>query len=304
MTFGTIVTRVVSCLLIVPMSAWQQRQFSATADAVILDVSVLRRGQPVEGLPPEAFEVIEDGEPQTVISADFGPRPLHVTVLLEAGITVRATTAASTDDGIVQGTAGLEPDSVDVLRFGASIRPDGMEATGPNYPGRARLFDAIALAALGYRSADRRHVIVAVGDLRDHASILDLQSTIRILSHSGAGLHLVALSGSPASGGFAGAARGNARTIDLAPVGGLDAVWRSIAEPTGGRVFQPRPGESIGPTIRQAVDEFRARYLVTYRPTRPSTSDWRAVTVRVPGQSGVSVVARRGYWVRSPEPGP
>ena len=84
------------------------------------------------------------------------------------------------------------------------------------------------------------------------------------------------------------------RTHSSRSNGGNGDVLRRAAEMTGGRVLD---GDSahLDDILSGVADEFRARYVLAFRPTTPSPG-WHDLSVRV-ARRGVTVSARRGYAV-------
>jgi len=59
-------------------------KFSASADAVAVDVLVTERNYPVRGLDASDFVVLDNGVPQTVEVVNADQLPLHVSLVLDA----------------------------------------------------------------------------------------------------------------------------------------------------------------------------------------------------------------------------
>lgn len=53
-------------------------------------------------------------------------------------------------------------------------------------------------------------------------------------------------------------------------------------------------GAGLAGAFRTALEQFRARYEITYVPSTTEPG-WHAIDVRVPGRPGVTVRTRRGY---------
>jgi VWFA-related protein len=77
---------------------------------------------------------------------------------------------------------------------------------------------------------------------------------------------------------------------------GQDAAsLRTLAEATGGRVFEIPALDQLQVAFREILEEFRSRYTLMFTPECRKRSGWHAVEVAVKGN--VSVNARRGYYV-------
>jgi hypothetical protein len=60
-----------------------QPTFSARTAGVSVDVLVTRSGRPVGGLAVADFELLDNGVPQTILSADLEAAPVHVLLALD-----------------------------------------------------------------------------------------------------------------------------------------------------------------------------------------------------------------------------
>jgi Ca-activated chloride channel homolog len=69
---------------------------------------------------------------------------------------------------------------------------------------------------------------------------------------------------------------------------------RALTSITGGRLMELENTSDLASTFRLIVDEFRQRYLVSYRPRGVSKDGWHRLEVRVK-RRGVTVKARQGY---------
>ena len=67
-----------------------------------------------------------------------------------------------------------------------------------------------------------------------------------------------------------------------------------LAAQTGGRVRDGEAGAGLAGAFRDALEQFRGRYEITYTATSKEPG-WHAIDVRVLGRRGASVHARRGY---------
>ncbi|MFI5078357.1 MAG: hypothetical protein ACHQRO_13495, partial [Vicinamibacteria bacterium] len=67
-----------------------------------------------------------------------------------------------------------------------------------------------------------------------------------------------------------------------------------LAAQTGGRVRNGEAGAGLAGAFRDALEQFRGRYEITYTATSKEPG-WHAIDVRVPERRGANVHARRGY---------
>jgi hypothetical protein len=64
----------------------------------------------------------------------------------------------------------------------------------------------------------------------------------------------------------------------------------------GGRLWSAANPRDLTRLFSDALDELRARYLLTYRPSGPVVAGWHRVEVRLMGSRG-DIRARPGYFV-------
>jgi hypothetical protein len=68
-----------------------------------------------------------------------------------------------------------------------------------------------------------------------------------------------------------------------------------LADATGGRVWSASSEQDLERLFTTALDEMRARYLLTFSPRGGVRPGWHELKVRV--KKGGQVTARRGYFV-------
>jgi VWFA-related protein len=74
----------------------------------------------------------------------------------------------------------------------------------------------------------------------------------------------------------------------------LETFLSALAADTGGSFLTTDRSEELRDTFVRIIDEFRTRYLLTYRPQRVEGSGWHPIEVKLTGRKG-KVTARRGY---------
>ena len=70
-----------------------------------------------------------------------------------------------------------------------------------------------------------------------------------------------------------------------------------IARNTGGDIEQVVARTDSTSTIANVIAGFRESYVLRYRVTGVPLPGWHRIEVRVTGRDGLSVRARRGYFV-------
>jgi VWFA-related protein len=273
--------------------------FRSGADAVFVDVSVMNGRRPVTGLKAADFNLLDDGKPQTIDEAAIQPMALDVTVLLDQSGSVAPFETAVLLPG-AKGIGGMlrSGDHVELVTFNRQIRRT-FDLRAPSEPlspprigdGGTALFDAIAAALMERTEPGQRHLIVALTDGLDTQSVISREARQALVARSNAVVYIVAVSyAGRTSGFFSNMTSGQS----VEEAGDYDNLLREITDGTSGQFYDIRPGDSFLSAFRGAVDAFRQRYTLRYRPAGVDRPGWHDVTVTL--KSGnYEVHARKGY---------
>jgi hypothetical protein len=319
--------RLVAVALVFGDLGWngQQAVFRSTTDAVTIDVAVRERRRPVHGLTVADFEVLDSGVPQQIASLSFENLPLDITFLIDVSQSMIDNQTANLGWPSGLPAPGLDPissamtsilrslrrtDRVQLIEFATTIRnvPFGAgsvvlrKPSGDPYVGRTAFFDALSMALIPPTELGRRHLIVAVTDAKDNASILDSRTRLRIIERSDAVVHVIAFGKRDARASV------GQPTIELgwrfSSGVGFDEFLADLAERTGGQFAALQPGQDFRSLLTEAIDEFRTRYVLQYVPTGVPTLGWHPVDVRVRKPGKFEISSRRGYDRGSRTPNP
>jgi VWFA-related protein len=273
-------------LLIVALIAAQaasvpQTTFRSGVEVVELDVSVTRGGVPVAGLTARDFALTDNGTAQEVQSVTLERLPLSVTMVLDTSQSVageRLQHLVQAGDGL---TAALHTeDRAALVTFShavdlrvpmtgdmASIRTALGAMTGN---GATSLRDAVHLA-LQLQPRDRtRPLVLVFTDGHDTASWLTEDAAIDSARRAGVVIHAVRLES--------------------------DALLDKLTQISGGRSWSATSDRQLEELFTRALDEMRARYLLTYTPRGVRQTGWHDLKVRLKSGSA-DITARRGYFV-------
>jgi VWFA-related protein len=282
-----------------------------------VDVSVTRGDNPVSGLMAAHFEVLDNGVPQVVDRVSREDVPLNVMLVLDSSGSLAGYPLTALVDAAQGLVRSLRPgDRVGLLAFSQRIdlpvpptarHEEVLSALGRLTAGgptalRDALFTGLQLVP---PDGDARPVLVLFSDGRDTASWMaagDLEGVVR---RSGVVLHAVELVGTPRTLGRTGreGGAGDVRDARLRsrvngrPVGINESrsLQRAV-EAGGGRLWSAAAADELKELFAEALDELRARYLLTYTPQGVASSGWHEVKVRLKGARG-DVRARPGYFV-------
>ena len=278
----TVLNHVIAVLLAAaPLASAQQTTFRAGVEVVELDVSVLRHGLPVEGLIATDFALTDNNVAQDVASVTLERLPLSVTLVLDASRSV----AGDRLKHLVQAGAGLtaalrDGDRAALMTFShmvdlkvpmtgdmPSIRTALGAMTGA---GATSLRDAVHLA-IALQPRDRsRPLILVFTDGHDTASWLTEDAVVDSARRGAVVIHAVRVES--------------------------DALLDRLTQVSGGRTWSATSDRQLQELFTKALDEMRARYLLTYTPRHVGRPGWHELKVKLKNGGG-DVTARRGYFV-------
>jgi len=294
-------------------AATQAPVFRGAVEAVRVDVSVTRGGNPVSGLTAAHFEVLDNGVPQAVDRVSREDVPLTLMLVLDSSGSLAGRPLAALVDAAQGLVRSLGPDDrVGLLAFSQRIdlpvaptarHEEVVSALGRlTAAGPTALRDAIfAGLQLVPPEGDARPVMVLFSDGRDTASWLAAADLEGVVRRSGVVLHAVELMGLPGTGqdgrgGDVREARLRARARGrLLGINESRSLQRAV-QAGGGRVWSAATPDELRELFAEALDELRARYLISYTPQGLTRPGWHEVTVRLKGARG-DVRARPGYFV-------
>lgn len=205
----------------VPGSSGDEGQLELRSDLVTLTVSVTNQsGQPVTGLRPESFRVLEDGVPQKIEFFEPVSDPYSLLLMLDtSGSTIndidRMRSAAGefvnglseTDRlGIGSFSRGIQlPDELTSNRILLVRRVNEIGPTRASDPGAHRfdsntgtsLYDALVLALsdspVSQDTSSRRRAVILFSDCVDSTSTYDFEEVVALAERSGISVYVVLL---------------------------------------------------------------------------------------------------------------
>jgi VWFA-related protein len=266
--------------------AQQSPAFSSRIEAVRVDVLVADNGQPVLGLGPADFDILDNGVPQQVELVSFDQIPLNVILALDMSESVageRLEQLRGAGAGLLAALHG--EDQAALVAFSHTVQL-GTKLTSDVAAVRRALGTerASGMTAL----VDGTYAGIMVGE-----------------SDAGRGLLIVFSDGVDTSSWLrADAVLDAARRADVV-VYGVSVVSRLKPEflreattLTGGRLFEIEKTVNLASTFLGILDEFRHRYLVSYTPKGVAKDGWHKLDVRVKNRRA-TIRARPGYLAGS-----
>jgi len=279
-----------------------QRAFRSGVDVVRVDVSVMHGRTPVAGLKAENFVLTDNGVAQDVDSAMLDNLPISVSLVLDVSGSVAGEELTHLIDAGQQLVRTLHPDDrASLITFSQQVLLDvpltsdmssvAKALEGLEGHGATSMNDAIHVA-MNLRPIDTsRSVIIVFSDGADNLSWSRPEGLIDEVKKTGVVIHAIELQldesttvrpKSPAllSQGY----------IDRVP------VLQALTLEAGGRVWSAKSSRDLRALFTQALEEMRARYLLTYSAKGVPQDGWHTLKVSLKNARG-DVTARPGYFV-------
>lgn len=289
-------------LVAVPLSlrSPQQPVFRSAATAVEVDVRVRDKDRPVTSLTISDFEVRDNGVVQHVDEVSVADLPVDVTLVLDSSgsaesINAEMTRAKRDFIKLLRGEDRLRVLTIDTVPGGAAAFQSPSQAlASPLDPqaqgGTSSVYDTLAIALVHTPPLGRRGMVVVFTDGIDNRSAIDARRLIEVARVSENVLYFVSTT----------ASSGNmiprlAEPVILPAMNGLAALKRASDE-TGGRLVAGGTlGKSLVPFFRDALDDFRARYVLRYSPRGVEPAGWHTLEVKLRATPWYEVRSRSGY---------
>ena len=277
-----------AALVAVQVLSAPQSTFRAGVEVVQLDVSVMRGGQPVAGLTARDFALTDNGVTQQLQSVTLEQLPLSVTLVLDTSQSVageRLRHLVLAGEGL---TGALRPgDRTALMTFShlvdlrvsmtdnlQAVR-DALAAMKPG--GATSLRDAVDLALQLQPRDNTRPLLLVFTDGVDTASWLTENAVLDSARRVGVVVHAV--------------------RVDS------NAFLDRLAEVSGGRTWSATSDKQLRELFTGALEEMRARYLLSYTPNGVTAAGWHELRVKLKNGRG-DITARPGYFVSGSSPPP
>jgi Ca-activated chloride channel homolog len=279
-----------------PASAAQdpsRKVFSSRSEVVLVHVSVLDgKSRLVPGLPQEAFEVFENGQPQPITFFHNDDEPVTVGLVLDCSTSMQRRRDAIIAAGLAFAQSSHSADELFTVNFNEQVW-SGLPASVPftsdvdrlrtalqrsTARGRTALFDAMQFALNHLHKGQRqKKVLIVVSDGGDNASGATFGDVLKAAERSDAIIYALSLH--------------DEYDRDARP-----EVLRKLTRATGGKAFFARDPADSTAVLTQIADEIRSGYTLGYVPP-PAGDGYRAIRVDVRPADGrkLSVRARPGY---------
>jgi Ca-activated chloride channel homolog len=260
--------------------------FRSGIEIVELDVSVMRGGLPVQGLTARDFALTDNGAAQEVDSVTLDRLPLSVTLLLDTSTSVAGDRLAhlkQAGDGLIEALRADDRAALVTFSHSVDVRVPmtgdltavrtaiaSMEARGAT-----ALRDAVQLALTLHTHDRSRPLILVFTDGADTTSWLTEEAVLDTARRAGIVIHAVRVE--------------------------ANQFLERLAELSGGRTWSATSDRQLRALFSNALEEMRARYLLTYTPRGVTRAGWHELKVRLKN-GRADVTARPGYFVAPAPP--
>lgn len=258
-----------------------QPVFRGGVDLVEVDVSVMRGSVPVPNLTADNFIVTDNGVRQEVTSATVD-LPLRVSLVLDVSSSVsgeRLAALVRASNGLVRALKPEDQASLVTFSHRAHLEVpmtgsfDALHGALSSLAGTGgtSLRDAVymAMAAQGHEGA--RKLMLVFSDGADTTSWLSDAQVIAAARRSSVVIHAVRF--------------------------GIEEFLNRLADQTGGRAWAAGSDRQLEELFTRALNEMRARYVLTYSVTAPNKPGWHKIQVGLRNARG-DVTARPGYMAQ------
>ena len=271
--------------------------FRARVEEVVLHATVYDdHDHMVTNLDKTAFQVFEDGVPQTITSFRREDIPVAVGIVIDNSGSMRDKRPAVNQAAVNFVRSSNPQDQVFIVNFNdeyyldqdftSSIPQlkDALEKIEAR--GGTALYDAIVASADHLKKNARleKKVLLVVTDGEDNASRESLEQAVRLLqAENGPTVYTIGLLG--------GERQRRARR-----------ALATVAEDTGGVAFFPKDLGEVDSITQEVAHDIRNQYTIGYRPTRPqSQGGYRSIKViaHAHGYKKLQVRTRTGYYAGS-----
>lgn len=278
------------------LPAAQQPTFRGGIELVNVGVTVTdRRGNFITDLTADDFEIVEEGQKQTVTyfarGQDTVPAPdLHVGLLFDTsgsmGEDIKLARSAAVrflntlKDAEDMTLVDFDTE-VRVAKYGQRDFPRLVERIRGRQPGGwTAMYDALGVYLDGAAEDDGRTILVVYSDGGDTRSTLGFGDAMMLIRASDVTIYSV---------GFLDHQPSTTRTLQRARLA-------QIAEATGGQAFFPSSMKDVDMAYDKVVAQIRAQYSLGYSSTNvKQDGQWRKVEIKV-RRPELRIQARQGYF--------
>jgi VWFA-related protein len=247
-----------------------------------------QKGRFVDGLPQQAFRVLENGKEQKVKDFESEAQSMHCAILLDTTGSM-AGALPNLKHSVIDWIDGLgDDDYVAIYTFTQQlvIQQDFTRDKDAakravlriRAGGRTALFNALSQAAETMSAQPGKKAMVVFTDGSDNASVLNAEAAVNRAKIDGVPLFTVA----------------EGEALD-SPA--LKKVLCGLSTSTGGAAFEVADKKSMEGIFQKISSQLHHMYLIAYTPAlEPGEKEWRRIEVQVDGVQDARIRAKAGYF--------
>jgi len=271
-----------------------------------LYVSVTRGGGRVLDIERERFTVIDEGEPQDLVTFARGDLPFTAVLLIDASASMFGEKIESAVAGASSFVHGMkELDQAQVMVFSDQLLSStaitdakevltaGLSSTEAR--GGTAMQDHLFVALELIAQRQGRRVMILLSDGVDTHSVVGMPHVFDVARKSNALVYWIRISDGSSGHGPNGGVNMTSAWRDSAQYHEQLDLLTQIVDESGGRIFEVGAPDQIPPVFIDILRELREQYVLGYYPNnRQNDGRWHKVRVGVEGED-VGVRAPRGY---------
>lgn len=287
-------------LLLAPIAAAAalsaQDVFRAATDLILLSISTAREPRGPGGLDQEDFRVYEDGRLQDITVFQRDPRPIALSILMDASASMEPRLGIAQDAAVAFCRRMQGHDVTQFMTFNAStevkqtftadvaLLEKAIRST--QLSNQTALYTAmyVALSDLNTLRSDiggvtRRKALILVSDGEDTSSIIPYEQVVDRAKRSDVTVFAIAF-----------------RPPNAVGYSDYNYALRAITQATGGRVFFVLRTEELPAVYDEIANELASQYTLGYvSKNTAKDGTWRSIKVQV-SEPGVVARTREGYY--------
>ncbi len=245
------------------------------------------RGKYLDDLPRDAFQILDNGSPQPIVTFENSATDLSCAILLDTTASMAAA-LPKVKNAIHQLIDEFrENDWVAVYGFSTGVealqeftrdRAAAKRAvTRTRAEGGTALFDAISRVAGEMSQRNGKKAIIIFTDGDDNASVLNVQRAIERAKKMGVPLYTAA----------EGEALHNPQLL---------AQLKELSSLTGGKAYSVKSLNDAAAIFHDISEELRHTYLLAFTPPQSPAGDWRPIQLSLNGVRDYKIQAKAGYF--------
>lgn len=246
------------------------------------------KGEYVDGLKSDNFQVLEDGAPQRISTFENNTGAISCAILLDTTGSMREV-LPRVKNSVVRLIDDLGPqDSVAIYSFDEhlTVRQDfttdkdsaKRAVLRTRAEGKTALFDALSEAAEGLSVRRGKKALVVFTDGDDNSSLLTASDAVGRAKKLGIPLYAIA--------------EGEAARAPK-----LEKILNELSERTGGASYRAKNAGDIEHVFQSIASALQHLYVISYKPPGDgSDGKWRKIDLLVIGIPNYRLRAKQGYF--------